>query len=104
MHCQEAFFARAHCRIDIDIKPGTVGEPKYVATVSIIDDASEQLHPLIFRSGNRIAFPASSEAGALTSTLTYLEKRFGAFSEIMHGCLISARMATIGEPVVVEEM
>jgi hypothetical protein len=103
MHSQEAFFARAHCRIDIDIRPG-VGEPRYVATVSMIDDASEQLHPLVFRSGSRLSFPASSEAGALTSTLTYLEKRFGAFSEIMHGCLIPARMATIGDPVVVEEM
>jgi len=104
MHSQEAFFARAHCRIDIDAKPDVVGEPRYVATVSIVDDASHQLRPLIFRGGRRLTFPGSTDSGALTSALTYLERRFGSFSEIMHGCVEPARSAIVGEPVVVEEV
>ena len=105
MHCQEAFFANAHCRIDIDTKPdAAVGEPRYVATVSIVDDEAHELRPLVFRGGARIAFPGVSEAAALTSTLTYLESRFGAFSEIMYGCLEPARAAMIGPPVIIEEM
>ena len=104
MRCQEAFFAHVHCRIDIDRKPATVAEPTYVATVSIIDDETEELRPLVFRGGTRITFPGPSEAAALTSTLTYLQNRFGAFSEIMYGGPEPARSARLGEPVVLEEL
>jgi hypothetical protein len=102
IHCQDASFARAHCRIEL--KPETDGleASRYVATVSVIDTATNELHPLVFRDGSRLSFPGESEALALNSTLAYLEGKFGAFNEILFGCLEEPQAATVGEPMVVE--
>lgn len=100
--CQEAFFAGAHCRIDVERRPDPVGDASYVATISIVDDTSQTLRPLVFSDGARVAIKAASDALALSSALTYLEGRFGAFSEIVYGCVDATRRATRGSPMVVE--
>lgn len=100
--CQEAFFAAAHCRIDVERRPDPVGDASYVATMSIVDDTSHTLRPLVFSDGARVAIKAASDALALSSALTYLEGRFGAFSEIVYGCVDATRRATRGTPMVVE--
>src|SRR5262245_18847257 len=103
MSCQEAFFADAHCRIDIEPRPDAAGEARFAATLAIVDPSSHALRPLVFRDGSRVTIPASSEALALNSAVTYLEKRFGAFSEIAYGCLPDVGDATVGRPLVIED-
>lgn len=101
-HCQEASFARAHCRVDIreDAEGLTTG--RYVATAAVVDREANELHPLVFRDGSRVSFPAGSAELALNTMLTYLEEKFGAFSEIVFGCLPETQSARVGAPVVVE--
>jgi putative oxidoreductase len=100
--CQEAFFADAHCRIDVERRDNPIGDASYVATMSVVDATSQTLRPLVFSDGARVAIKAASDALALSSALTYLEGRFGAFSEIVYGCVDATRRAARGTPLVVE--
>ena len=100
--CQEAFFAQAHCRIDVERRDEPVGDGSFVATMSVVDVATHTLRPLVFSDGARVAIKGASDALALSSALTYLEGRFGAFSEIVYGCVDATRRAGRGTPMVVE--
>jgi len=102
MSCQEAFFAHAHCVIDIRPEKNPVGDPEWWATVSVLDPESGALRPLVFDDGTRLVIPGPSEPLALSSALTYLETRFGAFSEIAYGCIDSTRFSRSGAPLVIE--
>jgi hypothetical protein len=103
MSCQEAFFAEAHCRIDVEPKSDTIGETRFVARVSVVDAVSHEIRPLVFSDGSRVIFPAASEALALSSALTYLETRFGAYTESPYGCLDDASgPLPEGAPLVIE--
>ena len=104
MKCHEAFFAKAHCRIDLRHRRQLVGNPEYVATVSVVDADSNELHPLVSPDGAPIIIAGATDALALSSTLTFLESRLGAFSEISRGCVEPALTATQGEPVMIEEL
>jgi len=101
-HCQEAAFARAQCRIELEQQGDGLSRDRYVATASVIDPETHQAHPLIFRGGARVSFPAWSEPLALRTMLTYLEGKFGAFSEIVYGCLPETEAASEAQPMVVE--
>ena len=104
MKCHEAFFAKAHCRIDLRHRRRLVGNAEYVATVSVVDPDSNELHPLVSHDGAPIIIAGATDALALSSTLTFLESRLGAFSEISRGCVEPALTATEGEPVMIEEL
>jgi hypothetical protein len=101
-HCQQAAFARAECRIELKQEAGGLGPGRFVATASVMDPETHQAHPLVFKDGARIAFPSASEPLALSTMLTYLEGKFGAFSEIVHGCLPDTESAGDAQPMVVE--
>jgi hypothetical protein len=70
--------------------------------MSVVDDTSHTLRPLIWSDGARVTIKAASDALALSSALTYLERRFGAFSEIVYGCVDATRRAARGTPLVIE--
>ena len=101
-HCQEAAFARAQCRIELEQERDGLSRDRYVATASVIDPETHDVHPLIFRGGERVSFPAWSEPLALRTMLTYLEGKFGTFSEIVYGCLPETEAASDAQPMVVE--
>ncbi len=102
MSCQDAFFTDAHCRIDVESRPEGLGGSRYVATVSVVDDQAHALRPLVSSDGARVAFSAESEALAINSSLTYLESRFGGYSEITYRCEDRDQPLSVGEPVVLE--
>ena len=85
MSCQEAFFAEAHCRIEVEPRHD-VGPTRYLAAVSIVDPETQAIRPLVDEEGGRLGFAAESEPLAFSTALAYLEQRFGAFSEIAYGC------------------
>jgi hypothetical protein len=101
MICQETAFERAQVRIDIEREPGAVDD-RFMATMSVIDTNSHVLHPLVFSDGSRVAISGASEAFALSSALTYLESRFGGYSETTFACVAPTMLSTVGMPVVVE--
>ena len=102
MSCQDAFFTEAHCRIEVEPRHDGLGDTRYVATVFVVDDAAHELRPLISSDGAGIAFSGDSEALAVSSSLTYLESRFGGYSEITYRCEDRDHALTAGEPVVVD--
>src|SRR5262245_6110906 len=102
MYCQETSFERADCRIDINPEPGAI-DGRYMATMFVIEPESLILRPLVFRDGSRVMVSVITEAAALNSALTYLESRFGGYSETTFGCPPPIRQAPIGDPIVVEE-
>jgi hypothetical protein len=102
MSCQDAFFTEAHCRIEVEPSQEGLGDPRYVATVSVVDDAAHEVRPLVSRDGGRIAFSGSSEALAVNSSLTYLERQFGGYSEITYRCEDRDHPLTVGAPLVVD--
>ena len=101
MLCQETSFERADCRIDINREPGAIDD-RFVATMSVIDRDSGMLHPLVFGDGSRVVIPGQTEALALNSALTYLERQFGGYSETTFSCVEPTLRATVGTPLVVE--
>jgi len=48
-----------------------------------------------------VSFPAGSEPLALRTMLTYLEGKFGAFSEIVYSCLPDTESASEAQPMMV---
>jgi hypothetical protein len=102
MSCQETSFERADCRIDVSPEPGAI-DGRYMATMFVIEPESRVLHPLVFRDGSRVMVSGVNEAAALNSALTYLESRFGGYSETMFGCPPPTRHAPVGDPIVIEE-
>ena len=101
-HCQQAAFARAQCRIELEPERDGLSQGRYVATASVLDPDTHEAHPLVFRGGDRVSFPAATEPLALRTMLTYLEGKFGAFSEIVYGCLPDTESARDAQPMVVE--
>jgi hypothetical protein len=102
IHCQEAAFARARCRIELTPETDGLSPGRWLATASVIDRERHEVHPLVFQDGARVSFPAGSEALALNSILTYLESKFGGFSEIVYRCLPDTESAMVAAPIVIE--
>jgi hypothetical protein len=96
--CQEVSFRRAKCRIEIGPDP-VMDEPRYLATLYLIDTDQHQLRPLMFDDDIRAVFHASGEALALRLALAYLETRFGPF---VTSAPADAEPGEMGEPLVIE--
>jgi hypothetical protein len=99
MHRHEIAFADGTCRIDIEEGPDI---PRFTAHVGLIDPASRRVRPLVFESGERVEIHATSEALALSSTISYLERRFGAPSELQH-VVETSSASEPGPPFVAEK-
>jgi hypothetical protein len=103
MTCQEVAFAQATCRIDIDERTDTLGRPRYAASISLVDEATHSVRPLIFLDRHRAEVHASSEGLALNSAIAFLERRFGGLSEPPPRCVHAARRLPTGDPVTLPE-
>ncbi len=101
--CREVAFRHGRCRIDIAEDPDTGGEPRYLATMFLIDEATGHLRPLMFDIGIRAVLRAPGEALALSLALAYLETRFGLFLTSIP-CVPLGDAGEIGEPVLVEHL
>jgi len=101
-HCQQAAFAQAVCRIELEPETGALTGGRYIATASVIDAEHLRVQPLVFRGGARVSFAGESQELALNTMVTYLEGKFGAFSEILYACAPEIESATDAEPLVVE--
>ena len=97
MSCQEAFFAEAHCRVEVEPRHD-VGAIRYLASVSIVDPETHASRPLVDDEGSRLVFAAESEPLAFNTALAYLEQRFGAFSEIAYECRKPELLPRAGAP------
>ena len=100
MSCRDAFFTEAHCRIEVEPRHDGLGNTRYVATVFVVDDAAHELRPLVSSDRGPIAFSGESEALAINSALTYLESRFGGYSQTTYRCQDQARPFEAGTPLV----
>lgn len=103
MLCREVAFRHGRCRIDIAPDPEAIGEPRFLATMCLIDGATGCLRPLMFDVGIRAVLGAPGEALALRLALAYLETRFGLFlTSVPTGPLSDA--GAFGDPVVLERL
>jgi hypothetical protein len=102
MSCRQAFFTSAHCRIDVEPREA-VGATRYIATVSVVDPDTHEIRPLVSKDGSRLAFAADSEPLAFNSSFTYLEQRFGAFSEVAYECGKPEEPLVPGAPIVLDD-
>lgn len=103
MTCREVAFRHGRCRIDIVEDPDAAGEPRYFATMFLIDEPTGHLRPLMFDIGIRAVLRAPGEALALSLALAYLETRFGLFLTSIP-CDPLADGGEIGDPVLVEHL
>lgn len=98
MTCQCVEFAHANCLIEIDTQPSDSGQIRYVARMSVVEEAGSVVRPLFGKDGQRIKILASSERLALRVALSYLEGRFGRVAPRDQACELGA--ATVGTPYV----
>jgi hypothetical protein len=89
--------------IDLEPQRTPLGDEEWKATVSVVDPQSGDLRPLVFDDGSRIAIAGPSESLAMSSALTFLANRFGAYSEITYGCHDVVRPRRPGVPLAIED-
>lgn len=79
MPSERITFARASCLIEIERQdPADAGgEPRFVARMSVVENAGAIVRPIVGRDGRRIKIVATSERLAAKVATSYLEGRFG---------------------------
>jgi hypothetical protein len=98
MTCQCVEFAQGNCLIEVEPQAGEAGQTRYVARMSVVEDAGQIVRPLYGKDGHRIKILASSERLALRVAVSYLEGRFGRLAPREQTCELGA--ATVGTPFV----
>jgi hypothetical protein len=98
MTCQCVEFAHANCLIEIDSQLSETGQTRYVARMSVLEDAGAIVRPLYGKDGRRIKILATSERLAMRVAVSYLEGRFGRIAPREQACELGA--STVGVPYV----
>jgi hypothetical protein len=101
MTCQQVRFLHGECLVEVDARDAAQGRPEYTAFVSLLEDGGAIVRPLVQLNGRRIEIRASSEPLAMTSAISYLQRRFGAISQPRRGCALAT--SSFGPPVVVAD-
>jgi hypothetical protein len=102
--CREVAFRHGRCRIDIAPDPDAAGEPRFLATMFLIDADRGCLRPLLFDVGIRAVLRAPGEALALRLALAYLETRFGLFLTSVPTDPLGDVAGDLGDPIVIERL
>jgi len=95
-HCVE--FAQGNCLIEIESQTGETGQIRFVARMSVIEEAGALVRPLFGKDGRRIKILATSDRLALRVALSYLEGRFGRVAPREQECAFGA--STMGAPFI----
>lgn len=98
MTCQQVVFAQGNCLVEIEPQLSDPSGPRYVARMSVVEDAGAIVRPLVSRDGRRVKIFASSESTAAREAVAYLASRFGQVSRSEQACGLGA--ASIGRPFV----
>lgn len=102
MTCRHVEFTHGqHCLVEIQPPSGRLAEPAFTAFVSVIEDDGSIVRPLVQGDGHRVRIKAESEPVALTSAISFLERRFGTPSATFKP--ISIGTATMGSPIYVRD-
>ena len=102
MACQEVAFAAAKCRIQIAPVSQKRGERDFAARMSVIDESTGTLRPLIALDGRPAEVHAETEARALGEAIAFLERRLGSSRRV---ALMRDRppLLRVGDPITVAE-
>lgn len=98
--CHEASFARAHCRLDVELDTAASDDAKYFVVMHVVD-LTGVVRPLVLPDGHTPVISGSAELHAVSLAVHYLEGLFGAFCEITYDCHRFVEAASLGPPVVV---
>lgn len=98
MFSERVTFARSSCLIEIEPLADHVGEPRYVARMSVIEEGGAIVRPLVGQDGVRVKIVAASQRLASKIAVSYLEGRFGCQVPIEPAG--SLGNATVGVPFV----
>lgn len=91
-------FAQGSCLIEIEPQPSPTGTIRFIARMSVLEDAGLVVRPLFGQDGKRIKILATSERLAMRVAVSYLEGRFG--RQAAHDIARVLGSATIGQPFV----
>jgi hypothetical protein len=98
MTCQCVEFAHGQCLIEIEPQPSEAGQTRYVARMSVLEEAGSIVRPLFGQDGRRIKIFATSERLAMRVAVSYLEGRFGRRAPREQACELGE--STVGVPFV----
>ena len=101
MTCQQVKFLHGECLVEVATRGSVQGQPDYTAFVSLLEEGGAIVRPLVQLNGRRIEIHANSEPSALSSAISYLQRRFGAVSQPRRGCALAS--SSFGPPVVVAD-
>lgn len=86
MSCQEVVFAGGTCRLDVIDSTVDPTMPLFRVRMQLIDPDHAAAHDLVLENGGHAEIHAPTEALAISTATTFLERHFGALSEYTHGC------------------
>jgi hypothetical protein len=84
--CSEVNFADGRCRIEIANRTEIPDMPLFVARMWLVERDGHASHPLVDADGSAVEVHGQTEALALNTAMSYLERKFGALSGYQHGC------------------
>lgn len=102
MACQEVAFAAAKCRIQIAPASKRRGVRDFVARMSVIDESTGTIRPLLALDGEPAEVHAETEGRALGEAIAFLERRLGSSRRV---ALLRDRppLLPVGDPITVAE-